>query len=55
MKFIKYTLLSFVILTLNACQDFTELEKNNNKQNQVPKELVLKGNIKYKYYSKMSL
>jgi Starch-binding associating with outer membrane len=43
MKFIRYTLFTILILTLHACQDFNELEKNDNKPNQVPPGLVLNG------------
>lgn len=56
MKSIRILLASLIILsTVNACQDFEELEKNNNKPNQVPPGLVLNGILNDMYERPWSL
>lgn len=53
LKQIFYTMLALVVL--NACQDFEELEKNENKPNQVPPSLVLNGVLNDLYERPWSL
>ncbi|HEY5826619.1 MAG TPA: SusD/RagB family nutrient-binding outer membrane lipoprotein [Cyclobacteriaceae bacterium] len=44
MKKLKFILISLAALfALNSCEDFAELEQNNNKPNQVPAGLVFNG------------
>lgn len=56
MKSYKNILMAFVsILLLNACEDFAELEKNQNKPNAVPPSLVLNGILNDLYERPWSL
>jgi hypothetical protein len=56
MKSMKYITLSLlVLLFLNSCQDYAELEKNPNKANAVPPGLVLNGVLNDLYERPWSL
>ncbi|PZR39892.1 MAG: SusD/RagB family nutrient-binding outer membrane lipoprotein [Azospira oryzae] len=56
MEKIKYILIAVVALfALNSCEDYSELERNTNKPNQVPAGLVLNGVLNDLYESPWSL
>jgi len=56
MKNINYILLAVAtVFVLNSCQDFAELEKNENKPNQAPAGLVLNGVLNDMYEAPWSV